>query len=187
MAGMPSGCCSSPVVADGTLLLRRLVAGRRRRQGVPDAAVRRPASRTWTRTRTARCQATRREQAFEGFFDNQDANKDGKITRDEWDTILKFMAEGKNSAFALKAGGSGDVTKSHVLWKKTRGLPYVAVGDRVPRPVRDGEGRRHRHRYDAKTGDGVYSKARRRIRQLLRLARRRERPHLLHVAERRRS
>ena len=66
------------------------------------------------------------EQAFQGFFDPQDANKDGKVTRDEWDTLLKFMAEGKNSAFALKAGGSGDVTKSHMVWKKERGLPYVA-------------------------------------------------------------
>jgi outer membrane protein assembly factor BamB len=38
---------------------------------------------------------------------------------------LKFMSEGRNSAFAVKAGGTGDVSKSHVLWKKTRGLPYV--------------------------------------------------------------
>ena len=59
------------------------------------------------------------------FFDNQDQNKDGSITRDEWDTILKFMNEGKNSAFALKPGGTGDVTESHVLWKQTKGLPYV--------------------------------------------------------------
>jgi outer membrane protein assembly factor BamB len=66
------------------------------------------------------------EKAFEGFFDNQDTNKDGKITRDEWDALIKFMSEGKNSAFALKAGGTGDVTASHILWKKTKGLPYIA-------------------------------------------------------------
>src|SRR5207245_1411364 len=35
-------------------------------------------------------------------------------------------ASGKNSAFALKAGGTGDVTDSHVVWKETKGLPYVA-------------------------------------------------------------
>jgi hypothetical protein len=63
---------------------------------------------------------------FEGFFDSMDANADGKITKDEWATVLKFMAEGVNSAFAVKPGGAGDVTKSHVLWKKTKGLPYVA-------------------------------------------------------------
>src|SRR5262249_28595852 len=65
------------------------------------------------------------EKTFQGFFDNQDANKDGKISRDEWDAITKFMSEGKNSAFALKAGGSGDITTSHTLWKKTKGLPHV--------------------------------------------------------------
>ena len=32
----------------------------------------------------------------------------------------------RNSAFALKPGGSGDVTETHVLWKQTSGLPYVA-------------------------------------------------------------
>jgi outer membrane protein assembly factor BamB len=40
--------------------------------------------------------------------------------------ILKFMADGKNSAFALKPGGNGDVTRSHLLWQQTKGLPYVA-------------------------------------------------------------
>ena len=59
------------------------------------------------------------------FFDSFDANQDGKITREEWDVVLKFMAEGKNSAFALKAGGTGDVTSSHLLWKQTKGLPYI--------------------------------------------------------------
>jgi outer membrane protein assembly factor BamB len=33
--------------------------------------------------------------------------------------------EWKNSAFAVKAGGAGDVTKSHVLRLTTKGLPYV--------------------------------------------------------------
>jgi outer membrane protein assembly factor BamB len=68
------------------------------------------------------------EKAFEGFFDNQDANKDGKLTRDEWDTMLKFVSEGKSSAFALRAGGAGDVTNSHLLWTQTKGLPHVPSG-----------------------------------------------------------
>jgi len=96
------------------------------------------------------------EKAFQGFFDNQDLNKDGKITRDEWDTILKFMSEGKNSAFALKPGGTGDVTTSHVLWKKTKGLPYLASalvyrGQCVM--VKDGG---IVTAYDARTGREVY-------------------------------
>jgi outer membrane protein assembly factor BamB len=96
------------------------------------------------------------EKAFEGFFDNQDANKDGKITRDEWDAIIKFMSEGKNGAFALKAGGAGDVTTSHVLWRKTKGLPYIAsalVYHGQCLMVKDGG---IVTAYDAKTGQEVY-------------------------------
>src|SRR5207247_7236183 len=59
------------------------------------------------------------------FFDHQDLNGDGKLTRDEWDTLLRFMSEGKDGALAVKAGGAGDVTKTHVLWRKTKGVPHV--------------------------------------------------------------
>jgi outer membrane protein assembly factor BamB len=62
---------------------------------------------------------------FKDFFDNNDPNKDGLITRDEWDAMLAYMAASKCSAFAVRGGGSGDVTDSHVLWRQTKGLPYV--------------------------------------------------------------
>ena len=96
------------------------------------------------------------EKAFEGFFDNLDADKDGKLTRSEWDEMLKFMAEGKNSAFALKAGGKGDITASNVVWTKTKGLPYISSallyrGQYIM--VKDGG---IVTAYDAKTGDQVY-------------------------------
>jgi outer membrane protein assembly factor BamB len=93
---------------------------------------------------------------FKDFFDNYDANHDGKICRDEWDMVLKFISEGKNSAFALKAGGTGDVTGSHVLWKKTKGLPYVpsaVVYQGQYLMVKDGG---LVTAYDAKTGNEVY-------------------------------
>ena len=63
-----------------------------------------------------------------GLFDSFDLDHDGKLTRAEWDTLLKFVSASKNSAFALKLGGTGDVTKSHVLWRQTKGLPYVPTG-----------------------------------------------------------
>src|SRR5258708_11917 len=96
------------------------------------------------------------EKAFQGFFDNQDTNKDGKISREEFEAIARFMSEGKNSAFALKAGGSGDITESHMLWKKTKGLPYIASaivyrGQHVM--VKDGG---IVIAYDAETGNLIY-------------------------------
>src|SRR5262249_26522168 len=69
---------------------------------------------------------------------------------------MKMMSASRNSAFAVKAGGSGDVTQSHVLWKKTKGLPYVPTGI-VYRGqfvmVKDGG---LVTAYDAKTGKEVY-------------------------------
>jgi outer membrane protein assembly factor BamB len=59
------------------------------------------------------------------FFSNNDTNKDGKLTRDEWDAQQKFLSAGKNLAVAVKPGGKGDVTATNVLWKATKGLPYV--------------------------------------------------------------
>lgn len=84
-----------------------------------------------------------------------DFNKDGKITRDEWDVVLKLLSDSRSSAFALAPGGTGDVS-GHLLWKKTKGLPYVPSaivyrGQVVM--IKDGG---LVSAYDAKTGKEVY-------------------------------
>lgn len=153
VVGIPSGCCNSPVAADGLLFF----AG-----GSPDMPQDKDFSfdgllKQMDKDKDgAISKAETLKTPLEDFFDHQDANGDGKLTRDEWDSIMKFMSEGKNSAFAVKAGGTGDVTKSHVLWKKTKGLPYVTSalvyrGQCVM--VKDG-GRITA--YDAKTGKEIY-------------------------------
>jgi len=123
--GTPSGCCSSPVIADGTLFFAGWSPG-----GPDDKEMQMPTFdamlKDLDKNNDGALSKEEADKAFEGFFDNQDTNKDGKITRDEWDAILKFMSEGKSNAFALKAGGRGDVTTSHLLWKKTKGVPYIA-------------------------------------------------------------
>jgi outer membrane protein assembly factor BamB len=63
--------------------------------------------------------------ALKAFFDTIDANKDGTITRTEWESALALLAAAKNTAFALKPGGTGDVTDTHIRWRKAAGLPYV--------------------------------------------------------------
>ena len=128
VAGMPAGPCTSPVLADGTVIFAGWSPG-----GPDDKEFQLPSFDTMHKQANAKGKdfITKEEAAttfFKDFFDNTDADKDGKVTREEWDTVLKFMSEGHNSAFAVRAGGTGDVTKSHVLWKKTKGLPYVASG-----------------------------------------------------------
>jgi outer membrane protein assembly factor BamB len=155
VAGTPSGCCSTPVIADGTLFFAGWSPG-----GADDKENQMPSfDAMLQKLDKNKDGALSREEAgkdFEGFFDSMDANKDGKITRDEYEAVLKFMADGKNNAFALKAGGTGDVTKSHVLWQQTRGLPYVTSalvyqGQFIM--VKDGG---IVTAYEAKTGSPVY-------------------------------
>ena len=152
--GMPSGCIPSPVVADGTLFF----AGGG--GGADDNDFQMPSFdsmlKDLDKDKDGALSKEEADKALQGFFDNQDANKDGKITRDEWDAILKFMSEGKNSAFALKTGGTGDITSSHVLWKKTKGLPWITSallyrGQYIM--IKDGG---IVTAYDAKTGEQVY-------------------------------
>lgn len=153
VAGIPAACCSSPVAADGSLYF----AG-----GSPDAPTDKDSSFDGLLKQMdkdgdgAISRAESLKTMLEDFFDAQDLNMDGKITRDEWDAINKFLAEGKNGVFAVKAGGAGDITQSHVLWKKTKGMPYVTSalvyrGQYVM--VRDGG---LVTAYDIKTGSEVY-------------------------------
>jgi outer membrane protein assembly factor BamB len=58
-------------------------------------------------------------------FGQLDADKDGQVTRAEWEAYAPVVAKAENALLAVRPGGRGDVTATHVAWKKTRGLPYV--------------------------------------------------------------
>jgi outer membrane protein assembly factor BamB len=127
VAGIPSGTCTSPVVAKGVLFFAGWSPG-----GPEDDFKMPTFDQLLKQLDKDKDGALSRDELkntqLEDLFDSYDMNKDGKITRDEWDTLLKFMSEGKSAALALKAGGAGDVTESHVLWKKKKGLPHIASG-----------------------------------------------------------
>jgi len=54
-----------------------------------------------------------------------DANKDGFVTREEYETIARIFDESRNQLLAVRPDGRGDVTETHVAWRANRGLPYV--------------------------------------------------------------
>lgn len=54
-----------------------------------------------------------------------DRNRDGKITEDDWESIKAGDARAENVLVAVKPGGKGDISESHVAWKYRRALPYV--------------------------------------------------------------
>jgi len=59
-------------------------------------------------------------------FSQIDVDKDGRVTREEYEHMRGMFAQAENQLFALKPGGQGDVTASHVLWKTAKHLPYVS-------------------------------------------------------------
>jgi outer membrane protein assembly factor BamB len=155
VAGMPSGCCPSPVTAEGTVFFAGWSPG-----GPDDKENQMPSFddllKKLDKDKDGALSRAEAGEAFEGFFDSMDTNRDEKITRDEYEAVIRFMTEGVNSAFAVRAGGSGDVTKSHVLWRQTKGLPYIpsAIAYRGHLVlVKDGG---LVTAYHAKTGKAVY-------------------------------
>jgi outer membrane protein assembly factor BamB len=60
------------------------------------------------------------------FLVMMDDNKNGALDRNEWQNIQSYMRTGKNAVLAIKPGGQGDITGTHVAWKNDRGAGYVA-------------------------------------------------------------
>ncbi|MBI3849175.1 MAG: PQQ-binding-like beta-propeller repeat protein [Verrucomicrobia bacterium] len=59
-------------------------------------------------------------------FSQIDVNHDGKVTREEWQGMADMFAKAGNALLAIRPGGHGDITKTHIAWKVTRSLPYVS-------------------------------------------------------------
>jgi outer membrane protein assembly factor BamB len=126
--GMPASCCSSPVIADRQLLYAGWSPGDPEDKEFKFPSFDEILKQAGEEKLGYLTKAGSDRTMIRGFFDNNDTNKDGKITREEWDANLKMMSVSRNSVFALKPGGTGEVTKSHVAWKKTKGMPYVPSG-----------------------------------------------------------
>lgn len=156
--GMPSSCCTSPVVADGNLYFAGWSPG-----DPDDKDFAMPSFDDILKEGDADKDGVLSKEeaaktAMKDFFDSSDFNKDGKYTREENKELSDFMSSSRNSAFALKPGGSGNVTESHVIWKQKRGLPYVPSaivyeGQHVM--VKDGG---ILTAYDVKNGEELYQK-----------------------------
>ncbi len=59
-------------------------------------------------------------------FKHLDGNRDGFITRDEWESMAEIFQRVENQAFAVKPDGRGGLSDGGVLWRVKKGLPYVA-------------------------------------------------------------
>ena len=54
-----------------------------------------------------------------------DLNGDEELDQEEWNRQARIFELAENVAMAVRPGGSGDVTQTHVKWTYRRGLPVV--------------------------------------------------------------
>jgi len=94
------------------------------------------------------------------FSRGLDRDHDGNITKEDWEVLLASAAKAENVVLAIRLGGKGDISKTHVAWKYGRGLPYVPsplfYEDRLYY-VKDGG---MLTSLDAKTGTPIYAQQR---------------------------
>jgi outer membrane protein assembly factor BamB len=59
-------------------------------------------------------------------FSQVDRDKTGSITRGEYEYFRGLFDKSRNVVLAIRPGGTGDVTSSHVAWEATRSVPFCA-------------------------------------------------------------
>jgi outer membrane protein assembly factor BamB len=58
-------------------------------------------------------------------FSMLDRDKDTHVTRAEYDFLKNVFDSARNRIIAIKPGGKGDVSESHVMWSQKRYLPVI--------------------------------------------------------------
>ncbi len=58
-------------------------------------------------------------------FPQLDRDKDGHISKEEYENMRRIFAAAENVVIAIKPGGKGDITDTHVLWTQKKQIPYV--------------------------------------------------------------
>jgi len=155
--GLPVAVCTTPVLGDGMLYFAGWSPGKDKESPMPTFdKILEGADKDGDGVLAI----SEASPMMRSFFASFDTDKDDRLTRAEWQGFLDMLAKGENSLIAVKPGGKGDITKTHVAWKQTRGLPYV------PSPlfyrgnvylIKDGG---MISRFDAKTGEPSYQQER---------------------------
>ncbi|HET6884568.1 MAG TPA: PQQ-binding-like beta-propeller repeat protein [Pirellulales bacterium] len=66
------------------------------------------------------------EGAIRQRFPQVDRDKDGRISREEYEYFRNLFDESRNVVLAILPGATGDATDTHVKWQSTRHVPFCA-------------------------------------------------------------
>jgi outer membrane protein assembly factor BamB len=65
-------------------------------------------------------------EVLDRFF-RMDLDQDGKLNQQEWERYASIFSRAQNAMLALKPTGRGALPESALLWKHSRGIPYVST------------------------------------------------------------
>ena len=148
--------CTTPVVGDGLLYFAAWSPGQ------PDSP-RQPWEefvKRWDKNGDGVVDLEEIDVNRRDYLRGMDRTRDGKFTSEDWERLKAGDARADNLLLAVKPGGRGDISESHVAWRYRRALPYV------PSPlfyegriyfVKDGG---LMSSLDAKTGEPFYAQER---------------------------
>ena len=60
-------------------------------------------------------------------FNRMDLDQNGLLDQQEWEHHAEFFRRAQNAVLAIKPSGRGELGESAVIWKHSRGVPYVAT------------------------------------------------------------
>jgi outer membrane protein assembly factor BamB len=64
-------------------------------------------------------------EVLDRFF-RMDLDQDGMLNQREWDRHAEIFQRAQNAMLAIKPSGAGELDEQAIIWKHTRGIPYVA-------------------------------------------------------------
>lgn len=123
--GLAAYPCTSPATgADGRLYIATFSHGSQNGDPTPDfEAMIAPLDKDQD-GRLSLAEAT--GTMFGDFFAAMDKNQDGFFEKAEWDANNQWMKQGRNCVIALRPGGKGDVTDTHVAWRLEKAIANIA-------------------------------------------------------------
>jgi outer membrane protein assembly factor BamB len=65
-------------------------------------------------------------EVLDRFF-RMDLNQDGTLDQKEWERHAEVFRRAQNALLAIKPGGGGELGDQALVWKHSRGIPYVAT------------------------------------------------------------
>jgi len=119
--GVTGYVCTTPVIGDGVLYFAAFSNGQTDSPLTPWSDF----VKRWDKNGDGEVTFDEIDESRRDYYRGLDRNRDGKYTKEDWDQVLAESKQTENLLVAVKPGGTGDITDTHVLWRYKKALPYV--------------------------------------------------------------